>query len=418
MDTGALTRLMWDEPPASALGNLRTYAHHARATLAGSTASLQGSPLRGYRLEPGDAHIDLADFRTAVAGAAAAAANCDHRCELRLLGHAVGIWSGPLASGAHGGTAFEQMVDAISLARVDAEEALLAARLAAGRTSGLAGAVTEFLGRHPWRDRMWELLMRTYVACGDIPAALATFHTYRRARGEQLGLAPAPAIAELNAAIIPGRPAAAACGRCGAAGAATGRGEIWATGSPPDNLSTGRPSKEPSMPMPADEFTEFAAATTHRLLRSAYLLTGDLGTAEDLVQEALLQTYRHGHRISIAAALESYTRTTMFRLQVSVWRRRRFRTVGLDQLHPYAEPAHNPTDGVPTAVVLHNALARLPARQRAVVVLRFVEDASVTETAEILRCGTGTVKSQTAKALVRLRQLVPRLEVQPDGSTT
>jgi RNA polymerase sigma-70 factor (sigma-E family) len=169
------------------------------------------------------------------------------------------------------------------------------------------------------------------------------------------------------------------------------------------------------MPMPVQEFTEFASAVTHRLLRSAYLLTGDLAAAEDLVQEALLRTFRYGHRVAVTGALESYTRTTIFRLQVSVWRRKRFRTVDLHQLHPYAEPTHDPTEQVPTAVVLHNALARLPARQRAVVVLRFFEDASVAETAGILRCGAGTVKSQTAKALAKLRELVPQLDLQPEG---
>jgi DNA-directed RNA polymerase specialized sigma24 family protein len=78
------------------------------------------------------------------------------------------------------------------------------------------------------------------------------------------------------------------------------------------------------MPMPVDEFTEFAAAVTPRLVRAAYLLTGDLGAAEDLVQEALVRTYRHGRRVLIDGALESYTRTTMYRLQLRSWRRRRF----------------------------------------------------------------------------------------------
>lgn len=172
------------------------------------------------------------------------------------------------------------------------------------------------------------------------------------------------------------------------------------------------------MPMAIDEFTEFANAVTHRLIRSAYLLTGDLAAAEDLVQEALLRTYRHGQQVAVAGALESYTRTTMFRLQVKVWRRKRFRTVALDQLHPYAEPVHDPTAPVATAVVLHNALAQLPVRQRAVVVLRFFEDASVEQTAQILGCGTGTVKSQTAKALAKLRELVPRLEAATSGGGT
>lgn len=170
------------------------------------------------------------------------------------------------------------------------------------------------------------------------------------------------------------------------------------------------------MPMPVDRFTEFAAAVTPRLVRSAYLLTGDLGAAEDLVQEALVRTYRHGHRIMIDGALESYTRTTMYRLQLRSWRRRRFRLTDLQGLPAGAEPSYDPTDDATIRLLLRRALAQLPPRQRAVVVLRFLEDADVNQTAEILQCGVGTVKSQTAKALAKLRLLIPALRSENEGS--
>lgn len=161
------------------------------------------------------------------------------------------------------------------------------------------------------------------------------------------------------------------------------------------------------MPMPVDEFTEFAAAVTPRLVRAAYLLTGDLGAAEDLVQEALVRTYRHGRRVLIDGALESYTRTTMYRLQLRSWRRRRFRLTDLAGLHAGVEPSHDPTEEATIRLLVQRALAQLPPRQRAVIVPRFFGDIDVNQTVEILQCGAGTVKGQTAKTLAKLRVRFP-----------
>jgi DNA-directed RNA polymerase specialized sigma24 family protein/DNA-binding SARP family transcriptional activator len=392
VDIDYLVALMWDRPPASARGNLRTYAHHIRARLAGTTAGLHGSPTRGYRLDPGEVAVDLADFHAATAIARGAAKACDHHSERRQLDRATMIWSGPLAADATGSGAFTQTIDALSLARIDTEEALLAARLACGDIDGLTAAVTAFLSRHPWRDRAWELLMHTYLARGDAPAALQVFQRYRRTRQDELGLDPAEQLSALHLAILTGRPVSVAHCCRPPADHRSDHGQMRATGRTQSVVSpSDRAIEEPRMAMSVESLTEFAAAVTPRLVRSAYLLTGDLAAAEDLVQEALLRALRHGHRASVGGALESYTRTTMYRLQVSAWRRRRFRTVD-------------------------HALARLPPRQRAVVVLRFFEDASVTETAEILQCGVGTVKSQTSKALAKLRVLMPPPHSQPEGA--
>lgn len=158
---------------------------------------------------------------------------------------------------------------------------------------------------------------------------------------------------------------------------------------------------------PQSEFEEFAKATTSSLLRSAYLLTGDQHLAEDLVQTALAKTHRYWRRISDKTHAASYTRKTMYHLQVSHWRRRRFKEQLSDAPPEHTTSDH--TDEVDLKLSLRQALAQLTARQRAVVVLRYFEDRSVTETAATLRCSEGSVKSHTFRALNRLRAALPSL---------
>lgn len=154
--------------------------------------------------------------------------------------------------------------------------------------------------------------------------------------------------------------------------------------------------------MDEDEFTAWAAAAQGRLLRAAFLLTGDRQRAEDLVQEALVKValrwsrLREGHPTA-------YARKILVRDHASWWRRRR------DYLVPeWPEGATHDADPVESLVV-RRALARLTPRQRAVVVLRHLEDLSERETAEALGVGIGTVKSQNAAALARLRDGAPEL---------
>ena len=150
-------------------------------------------------------------------------------------------------------------------------------------------------------------------------------------------------------------------------------------------------------------FEEFVAARRAALLRTAYLLTGDHHEAEDLVQVALVRCV--GHWAKIAADPEPYVRTVLARESVTRWRRRRWRevSVALPELAA-AEMAND------DRVTLHAALARLSPRQRAVVVLRYYEDLTETETARALGISAGTVKSHARDALARLRQLVPGLD--------
>lgn len=148
-------------------------------------------------------------------------------------------------------------------------------------------------------------------------------------------------------------------------------------------------------------FTEWAAGRQRQLLRSAYLLSGDLHRAEDLVQEALTKVALRWSRLADGNPT-AYALRIISRDNISWWRRRRdvptesFRDAGASE-----EPE--------IALVVRRALARLTPGQRAVVVLRHFDDLTERETAEVLGVSIGTVKSQNAAALARLRTGAPEL---------
>ena len=158
-------------------------------------------------------------------------------------------------------------------------------------------------------------------------------------------------------------------------------------------------------------FTEFVEQRSTDLLRTAYLLTGDRGHAEDLLQTALL---RAAQRWSAARqAPVAYLRQILVNLARDRWRRQgcRPREEPLNHEHEVGDTG---PDQVAQRRVVVQALSRLPIRQREVVVLRFFEDLSVEQTAELLGCTVGTVKSYTSRALARLRdELTPNLVEAP-----
>ncbi|MEU4692031.1 SigE family RNA polymerase sigma factor [Actinoplanes sp. NPDC023714] len=155
------------------------------------------------------------------------------------------------------------------------------------------------------------------------------------------------------------------------------------------------------------EFTAFVVARGPALVRVAYALTGDQQTAEDLVQAALAKAFARWSRIENDP--EPYVRRIIYNDRVSFWRRRgRGRELLMAEL-PEAG-AHRGHDHDSTLrLALRQALLSLPPRQRAVLVLRYLEDRSVEETAAVLGCRPGTVASQSARALAKLRDLVPEL---------
>jgi RNA polymerase sigma-70 factor (sigma-E family) len=152
-------------------------------------------------------------------------------------------------------------------------------------------------------------------------------------------------------------------------------------------------------------FTEFAVASRARLRNTAYLLCGDWERASDHVQEALIRVYvawprlrRHGRELG-------YARKAVVSVFLDAARRRS------SSEQPLASPPDRPSGedlarGVSDRAALMTALADLPERQRACVVLRYFEDLDVRETAAALGCSEGTVKSQTSRGLASLRVML------------
>lgn len=154
--------------------------------------------------------------------------------------------------------------------------------------------------------------------------------------------------------------------------------------------------------MDEESYVAWVQGTQQRLLRSAFLICGDLTRAEDLVQEALVKVALRWERLRDANPT-AYARTIIVRDHISWWRRNRREVVALvdiDQSHDR---------DIEPRLVVARALARLTRSQRAVLVLRHLDDLSERETAEILGVSVGTVKSQNAAALARLREGAPEL---------
>jgi RNA polymerase sigma-70 factor (sigma-E family) len=145
----------------------------------------------------------------------------------------------------------------------------------------------------------------------------------------------------------------------------------------------------------ARAFGEFVAGRYASLVRTAFLLTGDRGHAEDPVQVALLRTFHAWGRLHAPESAEAYARTTMIRL-ASRWRCRRWTgEVASADVPDRDTPDH--ADGVDEVVRVRAALQALPWSQRAVLVLRFFDDLAESEVASLLNCRVGTVKSRTSR---------------------
>lgn len=150
------------------------------------------------------------------------------------------------------------------------------------------------------------------------------------------------------------------------------------------------------------DFEAWMIARQRKLLATAYLLTGDPHSAEDLVQTTLAKVYLAWDRVSQAQSVDAYARKMLVNEHTSGWRRLwRHREVVTDT-SDHDVPMHGEQyDGV--RETLWEAVRGLPERQRAVVVLRYYEQLSEKETADVLGVSTGTVKSQASRALASLR---------------
>jgi RNA polymerase sigma-70 factor (sigma-E family) len=149
-------------------------------------------------------------------------------------------------------------------------------------------------------------------------------------------------------------------------------------------------------------FTQFAAASRSRLRSTAYLLCGDWERASDHVQEGLLRMYVAWPRLERQGGELAYARKAVVSAFLDSTRKRSS-TERPSSEHPDRPSDEDVASAVADRAALMAALARLPGRQRACVVLRYFEELDVRETAVVLSCSEGTVKSQTSRALAALR---------------
>ena len=181
------------------------------------------------------------------------------------------------------------------------------------------------------------------------------------------------------------------------------------------------------------DFDRFVADSVDGLLRAAYLITWDFAEAEDLVQECLLRVADRWPRVRAMEHPAAYGRKVLVNLALDEGRRRTRQRAELGS----ASDAHRPAEradadsvrvlgSVESGTDLSRALGELAPRQRAALVLRYFDDLSEAQTAEVMGCSVGTVKSTTSRALERLREIVDRQAVEwterctqkPEGSVT
>ena len=175
---------------------------------------------------------------------------------------------------------------------------------------------------------------------------------------------------------------------------------------------TASPTAEPGTLMPDSraardaDFAAYLQARHASVLRTAYLLTGDRHTAEDLVQTAFAKLYLSWDRVRDQGSMDGYLRRILVNENNSLWRRGwKKREHATDEVPEPTPHVDEHDDGRSSA--LWDLVQTLPKKARAVLVLRYYEELSEAETAEVLGISVGTVKSQTSRALAALRERTP-----------
>jgi RNA polymerase sigma-70 factor (sigma-E family) len=150
-----------------------------------------------------------------------------------------------------------------------------------------------------------------------------------------------------------------------------------------------------------EDYVAYVGPRLERLRRVAFLLCHDWHRADDLVQVAVTRLYVHWRRASAADDIDRYVHRILVNAFLSERKKWPALVTTMERLPEMPAPDVDEA----TNLAMRTALAQVPARQRATLVLRFYCDLTIEQTAETLRCSTGTVKSQTAKGLARLREL-------------
>jgi len=151
-------------------------------------------------------------------------------------------------------------------------------------------------------------------------------------------------------------------------------------------------------------FSELVAARSPALLRTAFLVVGDHQLAQDLLQESLVKAYIAWPRLRDVTKAESYVRRTIVTTAISWRRRRSFHERPVED--PPSARGVDPAEELAVHDVVWQQVCALPPRQRAALVLRYYEDLTEFQTAEVMGCSVGTVKSQVSAALEKLRKRV------------
>jgi RNA polymerase sigma-70 factor (sigma-E family) len=154
------------------------------------------------------------------------------------------------------------------------------------------------------------------------------------------------------------------------------------------------------------EFAEYFVARRDAVRRTAFMLCGDWHRADDLAQTAFVALHRRWRKVRDRGALDAYVRRTLVRAMIDETRRPWRRERQVAELPEVARPDGDLAEAVANRSALLDGLRRVPPRQRAVLVLRFLEGLDVAATAEALKCSEGTVKSQTARGLTALRDVL------------
>jgi RNA polymerase sigma-70 factor (sigma-E family) len=166
------------------------------------------------------------------------------------------------------------------------------------------------------------------------------------------------------------------------------------------------------------DFDKFVAAHVDDLLRTAYLIVWDEGEAEDLVQECLLKVARRWPRVRRMEHPQAYARRILVNLALDGARRRAQRRRELEPGTPPILSAIDPLQTIETRAELLQALGQLHERQRAVLVLRYFNDLTEAQVADVLGCSPGTVKSSASRGLARLREALQPVPLQPRSTET
>ncbi|MEO3868729.1 SigE family RNA polymerase sigma factor [Nonomuraea sp. B12E4] len=153
------------------------------------------------------------------------------------------------------------------------------------------------------------------------------------------------------------------------------------------------------------DFADFVRRRGDHHLKTAVLLTGDWHAAEDLVQSCLGKLYRVWPRLDTTTEPDAYLRRILVNTYRSWWRARWRREILRAELPQAADPGDLEEAGV-VAEDIRNALAKLPARQRTALVLRFFADLPEAEVADLMGCSAGTVKTHTHRGLRAMRRLI------------